>query len=120
MRIEDFFPPAAQINVTVPLQCLVKDSQLITNAYSKVARLLFFPLPQTPPPILSGMSNALSDCIHIHDHLPLYFFSLLSLSKSGLVGFYDPIPDEPKVSAWHYGNHDVDIGLSAALRFFFT
>lgn len=41
---------AAVINVTVPLQCLVKDSQLITSAYS----------------------------------------------KSGLVGFYDPIPDEPK------------------------
>lgn len=65
---------AAVINVTVPLQCLVKDSQLITSAYS----------------------------------------------KAGLVGFYDPIPEEPKQLRVRYRFrgllHQVTIDDDAELR----
>eukprot|EP00047_Mylnosiga_fluctuans_P005928 m.243678 g.243678 ORF g.243678 m.243678 type:complete len:558 (-) comp14285_c0_seq1:99-1772(-) len=65
---------AAVINVTVPLQCMVRESQLITNAYS----------------------------------------------KADLVGFYDPIPDEPKQLRVRYrfqGRlHQVTVDDKAELR----
>ena len=52
-----------QINVTVPLQCLVKDSQLITSAYSKVAF----------PPVATAPNALTSHCAHPDSrHLPPY------------------------------------------------
>lgn len=93
---------AKVIDVTVPLQCLVKDSKLILTEASKVRP------PSASPPV------------ELHPVDAIITLTVLFLSQAGLPGFYDPCVGEEKSLKLLYQFrgviHQVLAGDTEALR----